>query len=84
MSAVLYPAAGFCAGVAYFHAVWRSARLFTQGDGMAAAGLTLARISLLGGLLALAARQGALPLLLMALGVVAARPVVLRGGGGVA
>ena len=78
MSAALYLLAGFCAGLGYFYAVWRSARLFAQGGAVAAAGLALARIILLGGLLALAARHGALALLLTALGVLAARPLVLR------
>ncbi len=78
MSAVLYLLAGFAAGLLYFHAVWRSANLFAEGGTAAAAGLTLGRIVLLGGALALASRHGALPLLLMALGVLAARPVVLR------
>jgi hypothetical protein len=78
MSAALYLAAGFCAGLIYFHAVWRSALLFAQGGAAAAAGLALVRIVLLAGLLALAAQHGALALLLMALGVLAARPLVLR------
>lgn len=78
MSTVLYPLAGFAAGLLYFYAVWRSANLFAAGGAGAAAGLTVARIVLLGGALALASRHGTLPLLLMALGVLAARPLVLR------
>ncbi|WP_291421867.1 ATP synthase subunit I [Acidocella sp.] len=78
MSAALYPLAGFCAGLGYFYAVWRSALAFTRGGAAAAVGLALARLALLGGLLALAGRHGALALLLTALGVLAARPLVLR------
>jgi hypothetical protein len=78
MSAALYLLAGFAAGLLYIYAVWRSANLFAAGGAWAAAGLTLARIGLLGGALALASRHGALALLLMALGVLAARPLVLR------
>ena len=40
--------------------------------------LGLGRFILLGGLLALAALEGALPLLAMALGVLIARPMVMR------
>jgi hypothetical protein len=39
----------------------------------------LGRIAVLGCLLTLAARQGAMPLMLMALGVFAARIAVMRG-----
>ncbi len=39
----------------------------------------LVRVALLGGILTFASKQGALPLLLMALGVVIARFLVARG-----
>ncbi|HUW79630.1 MAG TPA: ATP synthase subunit I [Acidocella sp.] len=80
MSALaLYFVAGFLLGLLYFQAVWWSARLFAEnGRTFAAVGLTAARIVLLVGVLALASRQGAMPLLLMALGVLGARPLVMR------
>ncbi len=43
-----------------------------------AAGLPLIRLAGLGGVLAVIAVQGALPLLLTALGVLVARPLVVR------
>ncbi len=79
MIPALYPIAGLLLGTAYFSTLrWTTDRL-AAGHGMA---LTIAAIAarfvLLGGALALASRQGALPLLLMALGVFAARALVLR------
>lgn len=71
--------AGLLLGFVYFRAVWWNTRLFTRGGraGIAIA-VIIGRIVLLGGLLALASREGALPLLTMALGVLTARPMVMR------
>ncbi|MGB7973012.1 MAG: ATP synthase subunit I [Roseiarcus sp.] len=79
VSGVLHFAAGFGLGMVYFRGVWWNARLFASGGRVTAAiALGLGRFILLGGLLALAALEGALPLLAMALGVLVARPLVMR------
>lgn len=66
-------------GAFYFAGVWWNARLFADGAPLAAAiGLVIGRFALLAGFLTLASLEGALPLLLTALGVLAARPLVMR------
>ena len=78
-SLVLHLVAGLGLGVLYFHGIWWNARLFASGGRVTTAiVLSLGRFSLLGGLLALAALEGVLPLLAMALGVLIARPLVIR------
>ena len=73
-------AAGIALGALYFRVVWRSARLFAEGGRAATViVLTAGRFAVLGGLLALASLEGALPLLMMALGVLIARSAALRG-----
>jgi hypothetical protein len=75
-----YLAAGVFAGALYFLCVWWNAHLFATGS---RAGLTilliLGRLAVLGCALAAAAHAGAMPLLLMALGVFLARFAVMRG-----
>lgn len=70
---------GILLGIAYFAAVWWTARGFARGHGAvrALAGIA-ARLLLLGGLLALAGRAGAPPLLAMAGGVLVGRAATLR------
>lgn len=76
---ILHLAVGFGLGLLYFRGVWWNARLFASGGRMTTAvALGLGRFILLGGLLALAALEGALPLLAMTLGVLIARPLVMR------
>ena len=66
-------------GALYFTGVWWNARLFAGGTSLTAAiGLVAGRFALLAGFLTLASLEGALPLLVMALGVLAARPVIMR------
>ncbi len=78
-------AAGFALGVAYFAALWLSARLIAEGGRAASAlSLTAARIALLGGALTLASLEGAPRLLATALGAMIARAVVVRRIGGLA
>lgn len=79
LSLAAHFAAGIVLGVVYFRGVWQSARRFTAGrrTGPTIA-LMLGRIALLGTLLTLASHEGALPLLLMALGVLIARSAVIR------
>jgi F1F0 ATPase subunit 2 len=76
---VAYLAAGILAGILYFQCLAWTVRLFAEGGSAAKAiVLMIGRIAVLGGLLALASRQGALPLLMMALGVFIARFVTIR------
>ncbi len=78
-------AAGFALGLVYFLAIWRSARLFVEGDrAISALSLTIARIALLGGALTLASREGAPQLLAMALAALIARAAIIRKVGGAA
>lgn len=72
-------AAGLGLGAVYFGGLWWNACLFASGTRLVAAiSLMIGRVALLAGFLTLASLEGALPLLLMALGVVAARPLVMR------
>ena len=72
--------AGFGLGMVYFNAIWWNARLFAEGGRLRTTiALIVGRLVLLGGLLAMASLEGALPLLTMALGVLIARPIVMRG-----
>jgi N-ATPase, AtpR subunit len=79
LSLAVHLAAGIGLGAIYFRGVWQSALRFTGG---AHAGTTIAlmlgRFTLLGTLLTLASQEGALPLLMMALGVVIARSASVR------
>ncbi len=70
---------GFALGILYFRSLWWSARrVIGRGSLVAAVALMVGRFVLLGGLLALAGLEGALPLLIMALGVLIARSVVMN------
>jgi hypothetical protein len=72
-------AAGIVLGICYFRAVWWSARRFALGGRMTTTvALTIGRFVVLGSVLALASVEGALPLLVMALGVLGARFAVMR------
>jgi F1F0 ATPase subunit 2 len=74
---------GVAVGVAYFVGVWWSARQFAAGGRVTTTiALAFGRLVLLGGLLMLASLRGALPLLMMALGIVVARFGVVRRLGG--
>lgn len=76
-----YLATGLVLGAAYFTSLrWTIYRL-ASGRGMQATIAMIAgRFVLLGGVLTLASLQGALPLLLTALGVFIARAAILRRG----
>jgi F1F0 ATPase subunit 2 len=72
-------AAGITLGVLYFHMLWWNARRFIAGSRAATTiALMIGRFAFLGGLLTLASLQGALPLLMMALGVFMGRYAVMR------
>ena len=76
----LYGTSGIVAGSLYFVCLWWNARLFAErGGNWLTVLLLLGRILVLGCVLTLAARRGAMPLLLMALGVFIARFAVMRG-----
>jgi F1F0 ATPase subunit 2 len=78
MNLMVYFAAGTVLGILYFGALWWNARLFAAGGRARTIVLaTIGRFALLGGLLALASQEGAMPLLLMALGVFAGRFMIM-------
>ena len=79
LSLILHLAGGFLLGLLYFRGVWRNAQRFAAGGRVAATiALGLGRFALLSGFLTLASLEGPLPLLAMALGVLIARPLVMR------
>jgi F1F0 ATPase subunit 2 len=77
--AAVHLAAGLVLGTGYFQTVrWTSNRL-ADGRGTAAAiASIIGRFVLLGGALTLISLEGAMPLLLTTLGILAARAAVLR------
>jgi F1F0 ATPase subunit 2 len=80
LTLALYVTAGIAAGTLYFFCLWWNARLLAERGGTwLTILLLLGRIVALGCALTLAARQGAAPLLAMALGVFIARFAVMRG-----
>jgi F1F0 ATPase subunit 2 len=71
--------AGVLLGLFYFRSLWWNARRFTGGGHLATTiAVMVGRFVLLGGLLTLASLEGALPLLVMALGILIARSFVMR------
>jgi F1F0 ATPase subunit 2 len=71
-------AAGVGLGVLYFGGLWWNTRLFAEGGGARTMILvTIGRFVALGGVLTLASLEGAMPLLLMALGVFVGRFAVM-------
>jgi F1F0 ATPase subunit 2 len=67
-------AAGLCLGLLYFGGLWWNVHLLAEPGGMRVAlAVMAARFAVLGGALALAAWQGAQPLLGMAAGILMAR-----------
>jgi F1F0 ATPase subunit 2 len=73
-----YLAAGVVIGALYFGGLWWNIRLFAERGRLRTMILAMiGRFILLGGLLTLASLEGAMPLLLLALGVFAGRFVVM-------
>jgi hypothetical protein len=70
---LVHLAAGYAIGRLYFHSLWQSAHLFVD-HAAAAIGWTVLRFGLLACALTLTAFEGALPLLVTALGIFLARP----------
>ena len=76
---VAYLAIGISLGALYFGGVWWSAYLFVRSGRISTTIALLAgRFALLGGALTLVSLEGALPLLMTALGVLIGRFVVVR------
>jgi hypothetical protein len=72
-------ATGIALGVLYFRSLWWNARRFAGGGHVVTAiALTIGRFALLGGLMTLASLEGALPLLMLALGTFVGRSAVMR------
>jgi N-ATPase, AtpR subunit len=72
-------AAGIALGMLYFRVLWSSIRRLTEdGRVTTTIALMVGRFVLLASLLALASLEGALPLLMMALGVFIGRSIVMR------
>jgi F1F0 ATPase subunit 2 len=83
MIAALWLLVGLAAGVAYFALLRRNTMLYVTTHRVSsslaqAIALQLLRLAAIAALLGFAARQGALPLLLAALGIMVARHLVLR------
>ena len=77
--AALWLLLGLVGGATYFALLSRNASLYLQsGVLLQAIGLQVLRLAMIASLLGLVAWQGALPLLLVALGIVLVRPLVLR------
>jgi F1F0 ATPase subunit 2 len=73
-------AAGIVLGMLYFRCLWWNVCRLTAGSRvLTTILLTAGRFVLLGGLLTLASLEGALPLLVMLLGLLVARSAVMRG-----
>jgi F1F0 ATPase subunit 2 len=79
LAATLFLSLGFLAGALFFALLRWNVSVYMRG-GSAAFALTLqvVRIAAAGGLLVVTALHGTLPLLLTALGLLIARPVVLH------
>lgn len=72
-------AAGIGLGVLYFGSLWWNARMLAGSGRLGTVmAFTVVRFTLLGSILTLVSLEGAMPLLLTALGVLVARSAVLR------
>jgi F1F0 ATPase subunit 2 len=79
LSLAAHLAAGIVLGVLYFCSLWWNVCQFTEGGrATTTVALMIGRFGLLGGLFMLASLEGALPLLMLALGVLIARSAIMR------
>jgi F1F0 ATPase subunit 2 len=79
LSLSMHFAAGIGLGVLYFRSLWWTACRFAGGGRVTTTiAVVLGRFTLLGVLLMLASLEGAMPLLVMALGILIARYAVMR------
>jgi F1F0 ATPase subunit 2 len=80
LSSTAHLTVGIALGVLYFRSLWWNICRFTGGGRVTTAiALMIGRFALLASLLILASLEGALPLVVMALGVLIARSVVMGG-----
>ena len=78
ISLTIHLAVGIALGVLYFRGLWWNVRRYTHGGSLLTMiALMIGRFVLLGALLALASLEGALPLLMLALGTLVGRSVVM-------
>ena len=79
LSLAAHLAGGIVLGVLYFCSLWWNVCRFTGGGrATTTIALMIGRFALLGGLLMLASLEGALPLLMAALGVLIARSIIMH------
>jgi len=79
VSLMAHLSAGTWLGGLYFRSLWPITCRFTRGDHVARTiGMMIGRFILLGGILTLVSMEGAPPLLMVALGILIARPVAMR------
>ena len=79
LSLTVHLLAGIATGSLHLGTLWWTTRRFARAGGaMTAAALMAARFAVLGGVLLFASREGALPLVAMALGIFTARAVMVR------
>lgn len=79
VSLMAHLAAGFTLGGIYFRSLWPITCRLSRGDHVARTlGLMIGRFILLGGVLTLVSLEGAPPLLMVALGILMARPMAMR------
>jgi F1F0 ATPase subunit 2 len=79
LSLAAHLTAGIVLGVLYFCSLWWNVCRFTGGGrATTTIALIIGRFALLGGLLMLASLEGALPLLMAALGVLIARSIIMH------
>jgi F1F0 ATPase subunit 2 len=70
---------GIALGILHFRSLWWNVRRFIDGSSLLTTiALIIGRFVLLGALMTLASLEGALPLLMLALGVLVARSAVMR------
>ena len=79
LSLAVHLAVGVAIGVVHFRSVWSTAQRFSSGGGATTVIVsTMLRLAVVGGLLTVASLQGALPLLVMACGILIGRSAVMR------
>jgi F1F0 ATPase subunit 2 len=79
ISLTIHLGAGIALGILYFRSLWWNVHRFAHGGRLLTIiALIIGRFVLLGALMTLASLEGALPLLMLALGVLIARSGVIR------
>jgi F1F0 ATPase subunit 2 len=79
LSLAAHLAAGIVLGVLFFRSLWWNVCRFTRGGRATTTGaLMIGRFALLGGLFMLTSLEGALPLVMLTVGVLIARSAIMR------